>query len=253
MPSTSTPVPNLRLSVLSLRYSSWSIRPLLALSAAGADFEVETVTLPEMGVAVEATGDALAQHLREQREHRQALGSVIGLFPVLHVGTAQIHESLAICEWAADTFPEAGLWPTDTLSRARARSLASEMASGFPHLRNRMPCQIFARVPDFRPDVETELEIERVFTLWRTSLEESGGPFLFGSFGIVDCMYFPVLTRFRTYGVALPADLEFWAQELEAHPAVNAWRALAVKAPPIPVYDALVREMGGDPSAAFPS
>ena len=246
-------MPKLRLSVLSLRYSSWSIRPFLALTAAGANFELETVTLPEMGVAVEESGDGLARHLKAQREKRQVLGSVIGLFPVLHVDDTPIHESLAICEWAADTFPDARLWPTDTLTRARARAVSSEMASGFPHLRNKLSCQVFARVPGFQPDVETSLEIERVFAVWRESLEGSGGPFLFGPFGIVDCMYFPVLTRFRTYGVVLPRDLEVWAERVEAHSAVNAWRALAVKAPPIPVYDAMVREMGGDPLAALPS
>ncbi len=246
-------MPKLRLSVLSLRYSSWSIRPFLALTAAGAEFEVETVTLPEMGVAVEESGDRLAQHLKAQREKRQGLGSVIGLFPVLHVGDTPIHESLAICEWAADTFPDVGLWPADTLTRARARAVSSEMTSGFSHLRNKLSCQIFARIPAFRPDVETSLEIERVFAICRESLEGSGGPFLFGPFGIVDCMYFPVLTRFRTHGITLPADLEVWAEKVESYSAVNAWRALAMKAPPIPVYDAMVREMGGDPLAAFPS
>ena len=247
-----TSTPKLCLSVLSLRYSSWSIRPLLALFAAGAEFEVETVTLPEMGVAVEKSGEALAQHLQLQKERRRGLGSVIGLFPVLHVDKTPIHESLAICEWVADTFPEAGLWPEDALTRAQARAVSSEMASGFPHLRNKLSCQIFARVPGFQPDVETLLEIDRVFAIWGESLEASGGPFLFGAFGIVDCMYFPVLTRFRTYGVELTADLEAWAERLESHSAVQAWRALAIKASPIPVYDEAVREMGGDPVAVMP-
>ncbi|MFK7896229.1 MAG: glutathione S-transferase [Myxococcota bacterium] len=253
MTSTSGDNASLKLSVLSLRYSSWSIRPLLALYAAGAEFEVETVTLPEMGIPVEDEGAALSAHLKSQRARRQEMGSVIGLYPVLHVGEVPIHESLAICEWVAESYPAARLWPEDPLERARARSVSSEMATGFPHLRNHMSCQIFARVPNFQPDEQTAFEIERVFEIWQSYLDRSGGPFLFGEFGIPDCMYFPVLTRFRTYGVALPSALEDWARRLESHPAVRSWMQLAKQAPPIPLYDAQVREMGGDPLAVFPA
>jgi len=243
-----------RLIVLSLRYSSWSIRPWLALKAAGSDFETQTVEIPEIGAPDEDEGDDEAARADRQRDRlaaRRRLGSVTGLFPVLEVDGRQIHESLAICEWTAERYPEAGLWPADPLERARARSLCCEMMTGFSALRTEMSCHVFARVPDFRPDPSTQIDIDRVLEIWHTSLDASGGPFLAGSFGILDCFYFPVLTRFRTYGILLDAALEAYAARLEAHPAVAAWRLVASEAPALPAYDAMIRERGGDPLAAL--
>ena len=238
----------LRLVVLSLRYSSWSIRPWLVLQAAGADFETETAEIPDLAAQSTEEGPGLAQLKQEQVERRRKQGSVIGLFPVLHVGGTPIHESLAICEWVADAYPEAHLWPEDPLERALARAASCEMATGFSHLRTNMSCNVFARVPGFEPDPATALEVERVLEIWRTSLDRSRGPFLFGSFGIVDCIYFPVITRFRTYGIELDRELEAYASRVEAHPAVQAWRERAEDAPAIPVYDAAIRALGGDPA-----
>jgi len=232
---------NLSLTVLSLRYSSWSIRAWLALRQAGAEFETRTVTLDDMGTAT-------ATELRKQR---QALGSVAGFFPVLRVGDVAIHEALAIAEWTAETYPDAGLWPAAALDRARARAVACEMAAGFANLRTHLPCHVFARVPGFTPDAATAAEIARVFELWNDCLERSGGPFLFGKFGIADAMYFPVLTRFRTYGVPLPASLVEYAAALEAQPAVVAWREAAIGGPRILQYDRHIRELGGDPDGAL--
>jgi glutathione S-transferase len=115
----------LTLTVLSLRYSSWSMRPWLALTHAGVKFETETVELPHMQRAGDTT--SLAQ--------RRAMGSVRGLFPVLRVDGTAIHESLAICEYVADTHAATQLWPADALRRAEARAICSEMVSGFTSMR----------------------------------------------------------------------------------------------------------------------
>lgn len=230
----------LHLTVLSLKYSSWSIRPWLALRMAGADFSWETVELDDMGAAPLDAGQAAGQLSK-----RRNLGSVTGLFPVLRVDDVALHESLAICEWVAEAYPDAGLWPEAALDRARARSFSCEMVSGFSNLRQKMGCNVFARVPDFLPDAATGVEIDRVFEIWRQSLESSGGPFLFGGAGIADCMYFPVLTRFRTYGVELDSDIEGYAVAIENHPAVADWRQAAHQAPPIASYDAGIRALGG--------
>lgn len=232
---------NLKLTVLSLRYSSWSMRPWLVLHHSGAAFETETVTLPHMARQSETT--SLAQ--------RRALGSVRGLFPVLRVGGTPIHESLAICEYVADAFPDARLWPADTLQRAAARAICCEMVSGFAAMRNELSCHLFGRVASFSPSESARADIERVFEIWNEKLEASGGPFLFGRFSIADAMYYPVLTRFRTYAVELPRSLTGYAEALEAQPAVRALLAAASTAPRIPVYDDHLRRLGGDPDGGL--
>jgi glutathione S-transferase len=241
----------LRLCVLSLRYSSWSMRPWLALRHAGADFVTDTVEVdlskrnpnqPSDG-AREKTGDTL--------NARRKIGSVTGLFPVLHVDDTAIHESLAICEWANETFPDAGLWPTDTLARARARALSCEMLSSFSNIRTHLSCHLFGRATDMKRDAATNAEITRVFELWDDALARSGGPFLFGRFSIADCMYFPMRTRFRSYGVAIPKSIEPYVTALDAVPAVRALVEVARVAPRISAYDDYLRSVGGDPDAAL--
>lgn len=232
----------LKLTVLSLRYSSWSMRPWLALTHAGAEFETETITLPHMQKEAETT--SLAE--------RRARGSVRGLFPVLRIDGTPIHESLAICEWVAETYPAAALWPVDALRRAEARAICAEMVSGFTGLRGELSCHLFARVPQFKPGAAALADIERVFEIWNEKLDRSGGPFLFGAFSLADALYFPVLTRFRTYGVELPASLAPYARALDGQPAVRALIAVAGTAPRISVYDDYVRRLGGAADAALP-
>ena len=123
----------LKLTVLSLRYSSWSMRPWLVLYHTGVPYDTETVTLPHMARQSEDTS------LTDRRK----LGSVRGLFPVLRVGETRIHESLAICEYVADTFSDARLWPAEALQRAGARAICSEMVSGFSAMRNELSCHLF--------------------------------------------------------------------------------------------------------------
>jgi len=232
----------LTLTVLSLRYSSWSMRPWLALTHAGARFDTETVALPHMQGQAEQT--SLAE--------RRAKGSVRGLFPVLRVDDTPIHESLAICEYVADTHPSANLWPADALRRAEARAICAEMVSGFTGMRGELSSHLFGRVRGFKPGAAAQTDIDRVLEIWSEKLQRSGGPFLFGGFSIADAMYFPVLGRFRTYGVELPASLAPYGQALETHPAVRALIEVARTAPRIPVYDDALRQRGGEPDAALP-
>mmetsp|Transcript_59794 Transcript_59794/g.146838 ORF Transcript_59794/g.146838 Transcript_59794/m.146838 type:complete len:263 (+) Transcript_59794:121-909(+) len=253
----------LTLKTLSLRYSSWSMRPWLALTQAGLEFSTDTVTLAHM------MDPSTTTNLKERRR----LGSVRGLFPVLQVAavapdddtkkeeeeeeeettTTWIHESLAICEYAADLCPEANLWPKSPTERARARALSCEMMTGFPSLRDECSCAMFARVPSFQSAPTTLKDIGRVFEIWSECLEHSGGPFLFGyHFGIVDCMYYPVITRFRTYGIELPtAQIKSYVEAVEKAPAVQKLVALARQEPTITIYDDYIRKLGGDPRGAM--
>lgn len=93
--------------------------------------------------------------------------------------------------------------------------------------------------------------MQRVFEIWRTLLERHGGPFLTGAFGIADCMYYPMLTRFRTYDVALPAELEAYARTLEAFGPVRELVTTGRGAPRIASYDDYIRSLNGDPEAGL--
>lgn len=234
-------MPHLKLTVLSLRYSSWSIRAWLTLTHAGAIFETETVELSHM----------LKQGDSDSLSDRRELGSVHGLFPVLRIDGAPVHESYAICEYVAETFPEAGLWPDDSVHRAQARAICCEMVSGFLNMRGEMSSHLFGRVPGFSPSPATEVEVARIFEIWSECLARSGGPFLFGRFGVADAMYFPVLGRLRTYGVSVPDSLSSYTRAIDDVPAVRRLIKVARNEPHIPVYDDYLRRLGGDPDAAL--
>jgi len=244
-------MPQLKLTVLSLRYSSWSMRPWLALTHAGATFTKETVELAHMQQQADFSAGTIDLTNIEPTpmSDRRALGSVHGLFPVLRVDGVPIHESLAICEYVAEAFPAAGLWPEDPLERAQARAISCEMVGGFASMRNQLSCHLFGRVPGFEPSAETQTDIDRVFELWSACLERSGGPFLFGRFSIADAMYFPVLTRLRTYDISLAAGLDSYAQALDNLPAVQKLIDVARTEPRTVIYDDYVRALGGDPGS----
>jgi glutathione S-transferase len=206
------------------------------LTQAGAPFDCETVSLESF------TGTTLAE--------RRALGSINGLFPVLRVNGDAIHESLAIAEYVAESFPDARLWPTDGVERARARAIVAEMVSDFAALRAEMSCHLFGRVRGFTPSDASRANIDRVLEIWSECLARSGGPFLFGGVSIADFFYYPVLTRFRSYGVALRDGIDRYAGALEALPAVTALVDKARTEPAIPLYDDYLRILGGDPDPA---
>jgi glutathione S-transferase len=248
-------MPRLKLTVLSLRYSSWSMRPWLALTHAGATFSKETVELEHMQKQADFSKGTidLTKIKPTPLSDRRTLGSVQGLFPVLRVDGVPIHESLAICEYVAETFPDAGLWPGDALDRAQARAISCEMVSGFATMRAELACHLYGRVPGFVPSAETRSDISRVFELWSECLERSGGPFLFGRFSIADAMYFPVLTRLRTYGIPLAESVGDYARALDDLPAVQKLLEVASSEPRTAIYDDYLRALGGDPDATLPA
>jgi len=212
----------LRLVCANLNYSSWSMRPWLALKQAGAEFKVHDVGLKTS----------------ENWKDKILAFSGAGKVPVLVDGSLSVHESLAICEYVAERYPSAGLWPEDVQLRARGRAISCEMLSSFTHLRGAMPCNLRARAAKTPGGPQVERDIARVFDIWQASLESSGGPFLLGQFSIADCMYFPVAARFRTYGVTLPDFAARYSQSLFERPHHLELEAIAKDAPPIAEYDA---------------
>ncbi len=212
----------LRLVCGNLNYSSWSVRPWLALKHAGLPFKTFDVGM----------------RTDEGWKERILSFSGAGTVPVLVEGSLSIHESLAICEYVAELAPAAKLWPEDTQLRARGRAISCEMHSGFAALRRSMTMNLRARASRTPQGADIDANIARVLDIWRASLSTSPGRFLLGDFSIADCMFFPVVTRFRTYGVPLPADAAAYSAALFELPIVQELEKLAQDAPPIPEYDA---------------
>jgi glutathione S-transferase len=152
--------------------------------------------------------------------------------PVLHDGDLTVWDSLAICEYADETWLDRGGWPRDPAARAVARSVSAEMHSGFQALRSALPFNCRRRVRGFVPDADARRNIERVCAIWRDcrARHGGGGAFLFGAFSIADAMYAPVVLRFETYGVALQDELRAYADALLGLPALQEWlRAAAAE------------------------
>jgi glutathione S-transferase len=194
-------------------YSSWSMRPWLALKWGGIAFEEHIIPLGGEGYGQSA--------IKEVRDV-----SPSGRVPALHVDGVVIHESLAICEWAAEQAPS--LWPKEPLVRAQARALASEMHAGFGAVRRDMSMNVRRRLanePSWPEDTRTDLT--QLFATWSHALEKSGGPFLFGQRSIADAMFAPVATRLRTYKVTVPAPAQAYCDAIFADAAFQDWERAA--------------------------
>jgi glutathione S-transferase len=194
-------------------YSSWSLRPWLVLRQAGISFGEVRIPLYTPESATEL-----------------AKWSPSGKVPALHDGGIVVWDSLAICEYLNERFPDKQLWPRDAAVRAVARSISAEMHSGFSALRQHMSMNIRARYPGKGRTAESLADVDRIVAIWTDCRARfgGGGDFLFGRFGIADAMYAPVVLRFQTYGVALKDAAKDYADAVLALPALKAWVADAV-------------------------
>ena len=204
---------SLTLVIGNKNYSSWSLRPWLAMKQAGVAFNENNILLQRP--------DTAEKILRY---------SPSGRVPCLLDGELTVFDSLAICEYVNEKLMEAdgggSLWPRDAKMRARARSVVAEMHSGFAALRTHMPMDIRSRLPERgqaalqRDNVAAD--VARIQSVWNDCLSE-GGPMLFGSFSIADAFYAPVVTRFATYGVKLSPLLAAYSENVLALPAMQQW------------------------------
>ncbi len=194
------------------KWSSWSLRPWLALKRTGAPFREIEIQLRQ-GAASDA---AIAAHSPSRQ------------VPVLKVGDLTIWDSLAICEYLAETYPDAKLWPADTVLRALARSAAAEMHGGFQALRGECPMALEEAPHVLDISEAARKNVRTIVERWNQLLAKSGGPFLLGDWSIADAFYAPVATRFRTYGIK-PADYgdtgtaQAYAERLLATPEFLEW------------------------------
>ena len=179
---------DMRMVIGTRRWSSWSMRPWLVAKRAGVAFDEILVTLrtPETAKALEPYSPG-------------------GQCPVLIEGDVSVWDSLAVCEYLAERFPEAKLWPADMTARALGRSACAQMHDGFRSLRGECSMDLTAPIAALELTEATAADVRRIVNLWRALRGRfgAGGPFLLGAWSIADAYYTPVATRMRTYAVDL--------------------------------------------------
>lgn len=190
-------------------YSSWSLRGALALDLAGAPYTEELIKLNQPD-----TRERLLKH------------SPTAKVPLLKTEHGTIADSLAIAEYLAEQFPDAGLWPKDTAARAQARSACAQMHSGFFAMRNHMPFDLSHDSPLSPMPVDVQADIERMLALWAEcrAVAADTGPFLFGGATLADAFFAPIAVRLRTYRVKLPPADETYINTIYQWPAFKAWQ-----------------------------
>jgi glutathione S-transferase len=198
----------LQLVIGNKNYSSWSMRPWVLLRQAQIPFEE---------IQLKFDHDVRVIGIEKY--------SAAGKVPVLLVDGDPVWDTLAICETAAEMFPDRRLWPADAAARRVARSVCAEMHSGFQALRGKMPMNIRGRYPGKGLTPESRKDIERVVALWSDCRARfgAGGGLLFGAFSIADAFYAPVVMRFQTYGVELPPLAREYCEAVKALPGVRDW------------------------------
>lgn len=166
-------------------------------------------------------------------------GGGAGRVPVLIDGDICVWESLAILEYLADKFPQAGLWPAGNSARAHARAIAAEMHSGFQPLRRHLPMNVRRPVKARTLDDAVAADVARIDAIWSEARARFGatGPFLYGPFGAADAMYAPVVWRFHTYAVAVSEQARAYMDAVLALPASLEWRAAAQREPWVLAHD----------------
>ena len=195
-------------------YSSWSLRPWIAMKVAGIPFEEVVIPL-----YLEGSRERILQY------------SPADKVPILIDDGEPVWETLAILEHLAERFPQAGLWPADAKARSLARSISAEMHAGFQPLRQHCTMNLWLP-PKPRPQPDEVLDnMRRIETIWRDCRTRfgRGGPFLFGRFGAADAMYAPVVARFHNYGLPVQADTRGYMDNVMALPAWREWVDAAMR------------------------
>jgi glutathione S-transferase len=199
----------IKLVIGNKNYSSWSMRPWLALRAG--DIAFDEIFIPLY------TGEADKKRLLAYTES--------GKVPVLIDGDVTVWDSLAIIEYAAERFPQARLWPEDRASRAYARSISAEMHSGFAALRNECGMNLHRPVGAIPLSAQARADIARIQQIWTDCRKRYGksGPFLFGAFSGADAMFAPVVHRFRIYSIEVEPEGRDYMAAMTALPAFEEW------------------------------
>jgi glutathione S-transferase len=203
------------LTISSRNYSSWCLRGWLLCKMSGLDFVEKVVPTDDPSVRAELL-----------------MLSPSFLVPCLEHDDVTVWDTMAIADYLAETFPDAGLLPNDRAARALCRSISGEMHQGFFNLRSALPMNLRARHLGFKVWQGARHDIERITTLWRDCLAQFGGPFLFGKEPtLADAMFAPVCTRFYSYDVALDAPCAGYVETIRKWPPMVEWTRAALAEP----------------------
>ena len=202
----------LKLIIGNKNYSSWSLRPWIAMKATGIPFTEALIPFDFEG------GNPAIKAVSES-----------GKVPLLIDGELKVWESLAIIEYLAERYPEAGLWPSDRAARAAARSISAEMASSFFALRGQCPFNLHRKPVPIEQDAALRADIVRIDRIWTENIDRYGGPFLFGpAFSGADAMFAPIVGRFEAYALAPSKIAKAYMDAVRALPAWQAWKTAAL-------------------------
>jgi len=204
----------LHLVIGNKNYSSWSMRPWIAMKVKDIAFDETVIPIYHPG-----SKEKFLAH------------SPAGKVPILHDGEVRVWESLAILEYLAETFPAAQLWPADAAARAHARAIANEMHAGFVPLRRHCPMNIRRPVKKRELTPEVAANVARIDQMWSECRARfgAGGPFLFGPFTAADAMYAPIVSRLHTYAVDVSRTARAYMDAIMGLPAWAEWTAAALK------------------------
>jgi len=202
------------LTISSKNYSSWSLRGWLLCQLAGLDVEEQPVSIDDPANRAELL--LLAPSV---------------LVPRLNHDGASVWDTLAIAEYLAELYPQAGMLPEDRIARAHCRSISGEIHSGFYNLRSALPMNLKAHHKNFKVFAGAQPDIDRVQAIWSECLTRWGGPFLFGTPTIADAMFAPVCTRFLTYNVKIGDAAKAYCRTIMNWPPMKAWVEAAKNEP----------------------
>lgn len=211
----------MKLYIGNKNYSSWSMRPWVMLKNAGIAFEEIKLRFDSFGA---------------DSQFKAAIEKVspVAKVPTLVDGDLTVWDTLAIAEYAAESFPEKQLWPADKAQRARARSICAEMHSSFTNLRGACMMNIEACLPEIgelvlRDKPSVRADVQRIETIWSELLTQHGGAYLFGTrFTIADAYFAPVCMRFKTYALSAKPQINAYVEAIRNAPGVKDWIADAL-------------------------
>jgi len=206
---------DLKLIIGNKNYSSWSLRPWIAMKQFGIEFDEELIPFHDM--------DAFHKEIAQYSGARRV--------PVLLHKDTVIWDSLSILEYLADICHNQNLWPQSLEARSHARSICAEMHSGFSALRNALPMNLRRPLENYPLTKDVQADVTRIITVWREARGNfaSGGAFLYGDFSNADAMYAPVVSRFHTYGVAVDDDIRTYMDAVLGTSAFREWQVEGLK------------------------